>query len=106
MHCFSPGLARCRRRCILTIRRANTMTRPNRFRSVAIMSALVCAATTVVAQAPVEVVRVISKPVDRQVKLPGEFEPYLAVPIYAKVAGFVKDVKGDRGSVVKPEQVL
>jgi RND family efflux transporter MFP subunit len=70
------------------------------------MSALVCAATTVVAQAPVEVVRVISKPVDRQVKLPGEFEPYLAVPIYAKVAGFVKDVKVDRGSVVKPEQVL
>ena len=82
------------------------MTRPNRFRSVAISSALVCATATIAAQVPVEVVRVISKPVDRQVKLPGEFQPYLAVPIYAKVAGFVKTVRVDRGSDVKQDQVL
>ena len=44
--------------------------------------------------------------VERQVKLPGEFEPYLAVPIYAKLAGFVKRVAVDRGSTVKQGQVL
>src|SRR5438876_9593573 len=58
------------------------------------------------AQAPVEVVRVVSKAVERQVKLPGEFQPYLAVPIYAKVSGFVKQVRVDRGSVVKQGQLL
>ncbi len=63
-------------------------------------------AATVLAQTRVEVVRVISKPVDRQVKLPGEFQPYLAVPIYAKVSGFVQRANVDRGSVVKHGQVL
>jgi len=58
------------------------------------------------ASAPVEVVRVMSKAVDRQVKLPGEFQPYLAVPIYAKLAGFVKRVAVDRGSTVRQGQVL
>ena len=58
------------------------------------------------AQAPVEVVRVISKAVERQVKLPGEFQPYLAVPIFAKLAGFVSRVGVDRGSIVKQGQVL
>src|SRR5437773_3193937 len=56
--------------------------------------------------APVEVVRVTSKAVDRQVKLPGEFQPYLAVPIHAKVAGFVKRGAVDRGSAVEQGQVL
>ena len=71
-------------------------------------------AATAAAQAPspapapaaVEVVRVVSKAVDRQVKLPGEFEPYLAVPIYAKLPGFVKRVPVDRGSTVRQGQVL
>jgi membrane fusion protein, multidrug efflux system len=58
------------------------------------------------AQTAVDVVRVISRGVDRQVKLPGEFQPYLAVPIFAKVAGFVKSVAVDRGSAVKAGQVL
>src|SRR5213083_2654594 len=58
------------------------------------------------AQTPVDVVRVASKAVERQVKLPGEFRPYLAVPIYAKLAGFVKRVAVDRGSAVKQGQVL
>src|SRR5947199_8744524 len=58
------------------------------------------------AQTPVDVVRVASKAVERQVKLPGEFQPYLAVPIYAKVTGFVKQVQVDRGSVVKQGQLL
>jgi len=58
------------------------------------------------AQAPLEVVRVTAKAVERQVKLPGEFLPYLAVPIYAKVVGFVKQVNVDRGSAVKQGQRL
>ena len=58
------------------------------------------------ASAPVEVVRVVSRAVDRQVKLPGEFQPYLAVPIYAKLPSFVKRVAVDRGSAVRQGTVL
>lgn len=67
---------------------------------------IVVALVSLAAQAPVDVVRVVSKAVERQVKLPGEFQPYLAVPLYAKVAGFVKSVNVDRGSDVKQGQVL
>jgi membrane fusion protein, multidrug efflux system len=63
-------------------------------------------ATASIAQTRVEVVQVVSKPVERQVRLPGEFQPFLAVPIYAKVAGFVRQTNVDRGSVVKPGQTL
>ena len=76
-------------------------------RTVVLRSACgVLAATTLLAQPAVEVVRVLAKGVDRQVKLPGEFQPYLAVPIYAKVAGFVKAMNVDRGSAVREGQVL
>src|SRR5262249_19216478 len=54
----------------------------------------------------VEVVPVVSKAVERQVKLPGEFQPYLAVPIVAKVSGFVKMITVDRGSAVKHGELL
>ena len=67
---------------------------------------LVLFAVGAAAQGPVEAVRVVSKAVERQVKLPGEFQPYLAVPIYAKLPGFVKRVAVDRGSTVKAGQVL
>jgi len=89
------------------------MTNAQRHR-LSIASALVLFAASAAAQAPapapapasVEVVRVTSKAVDRQVKLPGEFQPYLAVPIYAKLPGFVKRVAVDRGSTVRQGQVL
>jgi membrane fusion protein (multidrug efflux system) len=82
------------------------MTRSNKVRNT-LMAALVAgAAANLRAQAPVEVVRVVSKAVERQVRLPGEFQPYLAVPIYAKVTGFVKTVNVDRGSAVKTGQLL
>jgi len=67
---------------------------------------LIVGAAAVLAQAPVEVVKVVAKPVERQTKLPGEFQPYLAVPIFAKVNGFVKAVNVDRGSAVRQGQVL
>lgn len=85
------------------------MTNVRRF---SIASTLLLFAATAAAQAPppapatVDVVRVTSKAVDRQVKLPGEFQPYLAVPIYAKLPGFVKQVAVDRGSTVRQGQVL
>lgn len=53
-----------------------------------------------------DAVRVISRPLDRKVDLPGEFVPYLSVPIHAKIAGFVDKVAVDRGSVVKEGQLL
>ena len=58
------------------------------------------------AQTSVEVARVVSRGVERQVKLPGEFLPYLSVPIHAKVTGFVETVDVDRGSEVKRGEVL
>src|SRR5829696_6824753 len=54
---------------------------------------LIVATTTVLAQAPIEVVKVAARSIDRQTKLPGEFRPYLAVPIFAKVNSFVKALK-------------
>jgi membrane fusion protein, multidrug efflux system len=55
---------------------------------------------------PVDAVRVVARPVDRTVVLPGEFIPYLSVPIHAKVAGFVDKVNVDRGSPVKEGELL
>src|SRR5438034_346042 len=82
------------------------MTLGNRARSVGITLSFALSASPLLAQAPVEVVRVSSKSVERQVKLPGELQPYLAVPIHAKIAGFVKRVDVDRGSTVKKGQLL
>lgn len=60
----------------------------------------------VTAQTSVQVVRVVSKAVERQVTLPGEFRPYLAVAIFARVTGFLRQIDVDRGSVVKQGQLL
>src|SRR5262245_53961819 len=84
-------------------RRAPTMTVARRF-CFAVCAVLIADLT--IAQTPVDVVRVVSRPVERQVKLPGEFQPYLAVPIFAKVSGFVRQVNVDRGSAVKQGQLL
>jgi membrane fusion protein, multidrug efflux system len=54
----------------------------------------------------VEAVRVIARPIERKLPLPGEFVPYLKVPIHAKVAGFVDKIEVDRGSMVKEGQLL
>ena len=81
------------------------MTRLSRF-DMALVAAVMLSLAGLRAQAPVEVITVTSRTVDRQVKLPGEFQPYLAVPLFARVAGFVKTVDVDRGSTVKQGQVL
>src|SRR5438067_5280547 len=89
------------------------MTNGHRYRF-SIVPILMLFAAAAAAQAPapasappsVEVVRVTSRAIERQVKLPGEFQPYLAVAIYAKLPWFVKRVAVDRGSTVKQGQVL
>src|SRR6266508_421047 len=92
------------------IPRAHTMTLVPRVHQTSIALTLILFAATAAAQtpapAPVEVVRVTSKDVERQIKLPGEFQPYLAVSIYAKLAGFVKRVAVGRGSTVRQGHVL
>jgi membrane fusion protein (multidrug efflux system) len=54
----------------------------------------------------VSVVKVVSRQVDRNVQLPGEFLPYESVAIFAKVMGFVETVEVDRGSLVRKGQAL
>jgi len=54
----------------------------------------------------VSVSHVVSKDVERQLKLPGELRAYQDVAIYPKVQGFVETLNVDRGSVVKRGQVL
>jgi len=82
------------------------MTRRSSFHQALIGLTLVLGAAIVLAEAAVEVVKVSARDVQRQTKLPGEFQPCLAVPIFAKVNGFVKAVNVDRGSAVKHGQVL
>jgi membrane fusion protein (multidrug efflux system) len=53
-----------------------------------------------------DVVKVISKSAERKIQLPGEFQPYQQVAIYAKVSGFVDKVNVDVGSMVKTGDLL
>jgi RND family efflux transporter MFP subunit len=54
----------------------------------------------------VEVIKVLSKPLDTVAHLEGELTPYEAVAIYARANGFVSDVRVDRGTRVKKGQLL
>src|SRR5215475_8825575 len=65
------------------------------------------AASPVPAQTPtVSMTEVVSLELNRQLRLPGELQPYQDVAIYAKVPGFVEAINVDRGSVVKRGQLL
>lgn len=54
----------------------------------------------------VNVTTVESHELNRQLRLPGELQPFEDVAIYAKVQGFVEMISVDRGSVVKRGQLL
>src|SRR5215472_1436982 len=54
----------------------------------------------------VDVATVVSKPLDTVAHLEGELTPYESVAIYARVGGFVSDVRVDRGSRVKKGETL
>jgi membrane fusion protein, multidrug efflux system len=53
-----------------------------------------------------DLVPVVSRLLSRTAELPGEFQPFLMVPLHARVAGYVEKVLVDRGSVVKQGQRL
>lgn len=65
-----------------------------------------CIVGAALAQQTVNVVKVAAQANNRKVALPGEFVPYQAVDVRAKVAGFVERVEVDRGSVVTEGQLL
>ena len=56
-------------------------------------------------QAP-DLVAVVSRQLERTVKIPGELAPYAQVAIHAKVSGYVERILVDRGSVVKEGELL
>jgi RND family efflux transporter MFP subunit len=53
-----------------------------------------------------DLVKVISRTTERTIQLPGEFQPYQQVAIFAKVSGFVDKVHVDVGSQVKTGDLL
>jgi RND family efflux transporter MFP subunit len=67
---------------------------------------LIPAATLAPAQQTIEAARVVARPVQRKIELPGEFLPYQQTAVHAKIAGFVQTVLVDRGSQVHEGQLL
>ena len=53
-----------------------------------------------------ETIEVVTKTVERKLRLPGELAPYEQVDLHARVNGFVERVEVDRGSMVKKGQLL
>ena len=55
---------------------------------------------------PVAIVPVELSPGQRVVKLVGEARPWLSTTVYAKVSGYVKEIRVDRGARVKAGDIL
>src|SRR5713101_5139020 len=85
------------RRSIQWTPRANTMKR---------ISLFLLAASLILSAQTIELVPVIAKPISRTIELPGELQPFLAVPVHAKVRGYVERMLVDRGSAVKQGDLL
>jgi RND family efflux transporter MFP subunit len=69
------------------------------------VSILLLLSFTSVAQTP-DLAPVVSRPINRTIDLPGEFQPYLSVGLHAKVAGYVERIPVDRGSRVKQGDLI
>jgi len=54
----------------------------------------------------IDVVRVVEKPLDVTLDMPGELEAFENVAIVPRVTGFVKTIRVDRGSFVRAGQLL
>lgn len=54
----------------------------------------------------VRVARAQRSPSTRKVELQGEARPFASVTLYAKVSGYLKEMRVDKGDVVKPNQVV
>jgi RND family efflux transporter MFP subunit len=75
-------------------------------KAIRVLAAVCCASGLAPAQQAVDVVRVTATSAERKIALPGEFAPYQAVDVHAKVTGFVEKVLVDRGSAVKQGELL
>ncbi|MCU1279258.1 MAG: efflux transporter, family, subunit, partial [bacterium] len=54
----------------------------------------------------VRVARAQVSPPVRKVELQGEARPFASVTLYAKVSGYLKEMRVDKGDVVKPNQIV
>jgi membrane fusion protein (multidrug efflux system) len=54
----------------------------------------------------VDLAPIVIKPVSKTVQLPGELQPFLTVSLHAKIPSYVERVLVDRGSAVKPGDLL
>jgi len=54
----------------------------------------------------IDVVRVVSQPVDVVLSMPGQLDPYEVVAVYPKVTGFIKTIRVDRGSRVRAGELI
>ncbi|HTX16751.1 MAG TPA: efflux RND transporter periplasmic adaptor subunit [Candidatus Baltobacteraceae bacterium] len=76
------------------------------------MAAAGCGSTAKVAaenpaNAPhVAVVRVVKKPISSNLEIASEFEPYQEINVYAKVSGYIKDLRINWGTHVAQGQLL
>ena len=52
------------------------------------------------------VTKVIHSPKSRQLKIPASIHGFVETPVYAKVAGYLKTIKVDKGDRVRAGQVL
>ena len=55
---------------------------------------------------PVNVVNATRAPDDRSVTFPGEARSYATVILYAKVSGYVKEIRVDKGDKVQADQII
>ena len=87
------------------LRQASAVLRASAVEGRRLAPLLLLLAAAAFAQSP-ELVPVLSRPVSRLVELPGEIQPYLAVGLHARVAGYVERILVDRGSPVKQGDLL
>ncbi len=54
----------------------------------------------------VKVAKAVASPTQRDLKIAGEARAFASVTLYAKISGYLKDIKVDKGDKVKKNQVL
>ena len=68
--------------------------------------AFLLALTALLMPAQGDTAKVVSRPIDKVRKLPGEFAPYQSVDLSARLTGYIEELTVDRGSVVQKGQRL
>jgi len=63
-------------------------------------------ATQVAAGPRVLVAPVVHSPDERGVRLPGDIHGYIETPVYAKISGYLKEIKVDKGDLVKQGDII